>query len=168
MVIMPWPQPAPGQPDQVQVDGMPLHLVPGKYSVEEADRFGEKVSQGTLKYADFNPYESAHAVSALVGGAGLRRYSDAGDDPTQFATLYTESSNVNCCFAPVVLSPEITFQVLPGATGPAVWLGDDLRLASPGSLVRRQLAVGPTGTSTTGIWQRFSDGPWASLTTVAK
>jgi len=168
VAVVPWPNPAPGQPDQVVIDDMPMALVPGKYAVEEADRFGEKVSQGTLKYADFNPYESAHAVAALTGGAGLRRYSDAGDDPTQFATLYTESSNVNCCFAPTVLSPEITFQALPGATGPAVWIGDDLRLQSPGSLVRRQLAVGPTGTSTTGIWQRFSDGPWASLTTVAK
>ena len=91
MVVVPWPNPIPGQPDQVQIDGMPLQLVPGKYSVEEADRFGEKVSQGTLRYADFNPYESAHAVAALTGGAGLRRYSDAGDDPTQFATLYKES-----------------------------------------------------------------------------
>ena len=164
----PWPNPAPGQPDQVVVDGMPMLLVPGKYAVEEADRFGEKVSQGTLKYADFNPYESAHSVAALTGGAGLRRYSDAGDDPTQFATLYTESSNVNCAFTPVVLSPEITFETLPGATGPAVWIGDDLRLSAPGSLVQRQLAVGPTGPTSTGIWHRESAGPWAQLGTIPK
>ena len=78
MAILPWPNPIPGQPDQIIVDGMPLQLVPGRYSVEEADRFGEKVSQGTLKYADFNPYESAHAVAAFTGGAACA-YTDAGD-----------------------------------------------------------------------------------------
>lgn len=167
MAIVPWPNPQPGQPDQVVVDGMPLELVPGKYSVEEADRFGEKVSQGTLKYADFNPYESAHAVAALTGGAGLRRYSDAGDDPTQFATLYKESSNVNCCFAPAVLSPEINLEALPSASGPAVWIGDDLRLSAPGVFVNRQLAVGPIGTST-GVWYRTSNGPWTLGVTIPK
>jgi hypothetical protein len=168
VVVVPWPNPIPGQPDQVQIDGMPLQLVPGKYSVEEADRFGEKVSQGTLRYADFNPYESAHAVAALTGGAGLRRYSDAGDDPTQFATLYEESSNVNCCFAPAVLSPEITFEPLPTATGPAVWIGDDLRLSAPGVFTHRQLCVGPTGASSTGVWYRDSNGPWTLLANLAK
>lgn len=146
--------------------GRPLLLVPGKFAIEEADRFGEKVSQGTLKYADFNPYESAHAVSALTGGAGLRRYTDAGDDPTQFITLYTESSNVNCAFAPVVLSPEITYEPLPGASGPAVWMGEDLRI-SGAVTVSRFLAVGPTATGT-GVWQRGPTGPWTLLVQVAK
>jgi hypothetical protein len=164
VVVVPWPNPIPGQPDQVVIDGMPMELVPGKYSVEEADRFGEKVSQGTLKYADFNPYESAHAVAALTGGAGLRRYSDAGDDPTQFATLYTESSNVNCCFAPAVLSPEITSNALPGATAPAVWIGEDLRY-SGGALVQRILAVAPMGANT-GVYQRQAGGPWVLIATV--
>jgi len=167
VVVVPWPNPIPGQPDQVRIDGMPLQLVPGKYSVEEADRFGEKVSQGTLRYADFNPYESAHAVAALTGGAGLRRYSDAGDDPTQVATLYKESSNVNCCFTPVVLSPEIFLEALPSATGPAVFIGDDLRLSSPGVMVQRQVAVGPTSTGT-GVWTRTSNGPWSLQVNIAK
>ncbi|HSS25389.1 MAG TPA: hypothetical protein VLL82_13545 [Mycobacterium sp.] len=161
MVLVAWPNPIPGQPDQVVVDDIPMEMVPGKYSVEEADRFGEKVSQGTLKYADFNPYESAHAVAALTGGAGLRRYSDAGDDPSQFATLYTESSNVNCCFSPVVLSPEVTYEPIPGATGPLVWMGDDLRLQNA-AVVRRFLGIGPS-TSGTGIWQRDTTGPWTQL-----
>jgi hypothetical protein len=165
MVVVPWPNPVPGQPDQVVVDGMPLELVPGKYSVEEADRFGEKVSQGTLKYADFNPFESAHSVAALIGGAGLRRYSDAGDDPTQFATLYTESSNINCCFAPAILSPEVTFEPLPGATAAAVWIGEDSRYVG-GALVQRLLAVAPMGADT-GVYQRQVGGPWLLVATIS-
>lgn len=168
MAIIAWPNPIPGQPDQVIVNGMTLELVPGKYSVEEADRFGEKVSQGTLKYADFNPYESAFAVAALTGGAGLRRYSDAGDDPTQVATEYTESQNVNCCFAPAVLSPEIVYEPLPSATGPAVWMGDDLRLSAPGQLTARVIAVGPTGANSTGVWQKTTTGPWNLLVSIPK
>ena len=164
-MVIAWPNPAPGQPDQVVLDSIPMELVPGKYSVEEADRFGEKVSQGTLKYADFNPYESAHAVAALTGGAGLRRYSDAGDDPTQVATLYTESSNVNCAFAPAVLSPEVTFNALPGATGPAVWIGESLYY-SGGVLIQRLLAVAPMGADT-GVFMRQSvPGPWQLMHTV--
>jgi hypothetical protein len=156
---VPWTNPIPGQADQVILAEVPMELVPGKYSVEEADRFGEKVSQGTLKYADFNPYESAHAVATLSGGAGLRRYSDAGDDPTQFATLYKESQNINCCFAPAVLSPEVTYEPLPGATGPAVWMGEDW-VFQAASITKRFLAVGPSSGGTT-IWERSDTGPWS-------
>src|SRR5262245_2314932 len=127
MAILPWPNPIPGQPDQVVIHGMPMQVVPGTYSIEEADRFGEKVSQGTLKYADFNPYESAHAVAAFVGGAGLRRYSDAGDDPSKVSTLYNGTANVNCAFAPAVLSPQVSLYNLPGATKTAVWIGENWR-----------------------------------------
>jgi len=165
MAIIAWPNPAPGQPDQVQILGYPMLLTPGKYSVEEADRFGEKVSQGTLKYADFNPYESAMAVASLTGGAGLRRYSDAGDDPTQVATEYTESNNINCCFTPVVLSPEVTYEPLPGATGPAVWMGDLLVLEAA-AVVQRFLAIAPAGANTC-VYQRSTTGPWSVLYTVA-
>jgi hypothetical protein len=164
MAIVPWPNPQPGQPDQVVLDSIPMELVPGKYSVEEADRFGEKVSQGTLKYADFNPYESAFAVASLTGGSGLRRYSDAGDDPTQVATLYTESSNVNCGFAPAVLSPEITTNALPGATGPAVWIGETLYY-SAGVLTQRLLSVAPMGANS-GVYQRQAGGPWQLMATI--
>jgi len=164
-VVIAWPNPAPGQPDQVVVDSIPMEMVPGKYAVEEADRFGEKVSQGTLKYADFNPYESAHAVAALTGGAGLRRYSDAGDDPTQFATRYPESPNVNCAFAPVVLSPEVTYNALPSATGPAVWIGEILYF-SAGASVQRLLCVAPMGANT-GVYMRQSvPGPWQLMATI--
>ena len=164
MFAVPWPNPIPGQPDQVVLADVPMELVPGKYSVEEADRFGEKVSQGTLKYADFNPYESAHAVAALTGGSGLRRYSDAGEDPTQFATLYKESSNINCCFAPAVLSPEVTYEPLPGATGPAVWMGEDWAFEAA-AILKRFLAVGPSAGGTT-IWERSNTGPWSVWVTV--
>lgn len=164
MFAVPWPNPIPGQPDQVVLDDVPMELVPGKFSVEEADRFGEKVSQGTLKYADFNPYESAHAVAALTGGSGLRRYSDAGDDPTQSATLYKESSNINCGFAPVVLSPEVTYETLPGAIGPAVWMGEDW-VFQAASVTKRFLAVGPSSGGTT-VWERTSTGPWVTWVTI--
>lgn len=163
-MALPWPNPIPGQPDEVVILGMPQELVPGKYAVEEADRFGEKVSQGTLKYADFNPYESAHAIAALTGGAGLRRYSDAADDPTQYITLYTESSNVNCAFTPVVLSPEITYEAMPNATAPAVWQGEVL---DPNAPSPRYLAVGPSVTGTS-VWQRGTTGPWSEIVQIAK
>jgi hypothetical protein len=163
-MAMPWPFPTPGQPDQVVIDDMPMQLVPGKYSVEEADRFGEKVSQGTLKYADFNPYESAHSVAAFVGGAGLRRYSDAPGDPQNFMTLYTETSNVNTAFTPAVLSPEVLFQPLVGATGPAVWIGEDYRSDVAGS-PKRVLCVAPAGADTR-IYQKGPTGPWTLLVTV--
>lgn len=151
--------PTPGQPDQIILDSFPMQLVPGKYSIEEADRFGEKVSQGTLKYADFNPYESAHAVAAFTGGSGLRRYSDAGDDPTKVATLYKESSNVNCCFAPAVLSPEILYETLPGCTGACVWLGEAWLTSSGGSIDHQFIAVGPVDNQT-GVWQRQGTNNW--------
>ena len=164
MAVVPWPNPIPGQPDQVIIDGMPLQLVPGKYSVEEADRFGEKVSQGTLKYADFNPYESAHSVSSFVGGAGLRRYSDAGDDPSKVATLYNESSNVNCAFSPAVLSPQVAVYDLPGATRPAVWMGEDWR-SEQAAEAKRFLAVAEIAGGT-GVFVRSQTGPWSLVTTI--
>jgi len=151
--------PTPGQADQVILDSFPLQLVPGKYSVEEADRFGEKVSQGSLKYADFNPFESAHAVASFTGGAGLRRYSDAGDDTARVATLYKESSNVNCCFAPAVLSPQILYENLPGLTGSTVWMSECWVTAASGAIDRQFIAVGPVGNQT-GVWQRMGDNNW--------
>lgn len=164
MAVVPWPNPIPGQPDQVIIDGMPMQVVPGKYSVEEADRFGEKVSQGTLKYADFNPYESAHSVAAFVGGAGLRRYSDGGDDISRVATLYAESTNVNCAFAPAVLSPQIAIYDLPGAIKPAVWMGEDWR-SEQAVEAKRFLAVAEISGST-GVFTRTVGGPWTLWVTI--
>lgn len=168
MVVMPWPNPIPGQPDQVVVDDMPMQLVPGKYSVEEANRFGEKVSQGALKYADFNPFESTHAISSLAGGAGLRRYTDiatSGDEINKYITLYTESNNVNCAFSPIVLSPEVTFHELPGAVKPAVWMGEDWRSEDPAQ-GKRYLAVAETAAGTS-LYERGSTGVWAEVVSIA-
>jgi len=164
VAVIPWPNPIPGQPDQVIIDGMPMQVVPGKYSVEEADRFGEKVSSGALSYSDFNPYENAWAISALVGGAGLRRYSDAGDDVDKYITLYTESTNVNCAFAPIVLSPQVLLNTLPGATAPAVWMGEDWRSNVAGE-AKRLLAVASKGADT-GVYVRTSGGPWTLWATI--
>src|SRR5262245_11638813 len=127
MAVLPWPNPTPGQPNQVVIDNMPFQVVPGKYGVEEADRLGEQDGQGSLTESDVNPFENAWAVSSLIGGAGLRRYSDAGENVDQYRTLYTESNNVNCCFSPIVLGPQVLLNTLPGATAPAVWMGEDWR-----------------------------------------
>lgn len=146
-----WPNVQPGQVEEVILNGLPMQLVPGKYVVQEADRFGEKVTQGDLKYADFNPFESAQASSTLISGAGLQRYSDV-QDPATVTTYYKETSNVSCVQTPVVLSPEQLINALPGAVGPAVWLGE-LITASDGA--RHMLAVGPNG-----IWERAISGAW--------
>src|SRR5215831_5071274 len=90
-----WPNVQPGQQEEVILSGLPMQLVPGKYVIQEADRFGEKVSQGDLKYADFNPYESSQSASTLVSGAGLQRYTDV-QDPATVNTYYKETSNVSC------------------------------------------------------------------------
>lgn len=143
---------------------MPMQLVPGKYSVEEADRFGEKVSQGTLKYSDFNPFENAWAVSELTGGAGLRRYSDAPGEVDRYISLYTESQNVACAFSPVILSPQITLNALAGATAPAVWIGEDWRSTNAGA-PKRLLAVAARGADT-GVYERTGAGPWTLWVTI--
>ena len=114
-----WQNVQPGQVEEVILGGLPMQLVPGKYVVQEADRFGEKVTQGDLKYADFNPFESAQAASTLISGAGLQRYSDVLD-PSTVTTYYKETSNVSCVEMPTVLSPEMLQQSVPGAAGPLV------------------------------------------------
>src|SRR5262245_68545 len=145
-----WPNVQPGQIEEVIISGLPMQLVPGKYVVQEADRFGEKVTQGDLKYADFNPFESAQSSSTLVSGSGLRRYTDVLD-PSTVTTYYKETSNVSCVEMPAVLSPEMLQQPLPGALSAAVWSGE--MTTTDG--IRHMLAVGPNG-----IWERATGGAW--------
>lgn len=146
-----WPNVQPGQVEEVILGGLPMQLVPGKYVIQEADRFGEKVSQGDLKYADFNPYESSQSTSTLISGAGLQRYTDVLD-PTTVTTYYKETSNVSCVAMPAVLSPEMLQQPLPGATSGLVWMGE--LVTADG--VRHMLGVGAGG-----IWQRATSGVWS-------
>lgn len=145
-----WPNVQPGQQEEIIVNGLPMQLVPGKYVVQEADRFGEKVTQGDLKYADFNPFESAQATSTLISGAGLQRYSDVLD-PSTVTSYYKETSNVSCVEAPVVLSPEMLQAPVPGMAGTMKWMGD--LVLGDGTL--HTVGVGPDG-----IWTRSPSGAW--------
>lgn len=152
-----WPNVQPGQVEEIILGGLPMQLVPGKYVIQEAERFGEKVTQGDLKYSDFNPYESSQGASTLISGAGLNRYTDV-QDPTTVSTYYKETSNVSCVAMPVVLSPEMLQQPLPGAISAPVWMGEITIEAPPGTHTRRMLAVGPRA-----IWERAASGIWTKL-----
>lgn len=145
-----WGNVQPGQEEETILGGLPMQLVPGKYVVQEADRFGEKVTQGDLKYADFNPFESAQASSTLISGAGLQRYSDVLD-PSTVTTYYKETSNVSCVEMPVVLSPEMLQTGVPGAGGALVFIAD---IVLAGGTVHT-IGVGPNG-----IWTRAPGGAW--------
>src|SRR5215831_3593880 len=145
-----WPNVQPGQIEEIILGGLPMQLVPGKFVIQEADRFGEKVSQGDLKYADFNPYESSTSVSTLVSGAGLNRYTDV-QDPATVVSYYKETSDVSCISMPAVLSPETLSDGLPGATGTPVWMGE--LITADG--VKHMLAVGPSA-----IWERATNRVW--------
>lgn len=121
------PLPQVGQQQIVTVNGLPLQLVPGTYSCEEAPRFGEKISTGTLRYADFNPYESAHSVSSLVGGYGLRDYTDlpeGQESEAQGISMYSESENIDCRDGKIILGPYQRIITLPGSTETPVWIGE--------------------------------------------
>lgn len=77
-----------GALDHVLLDGHPLMLIASAYNETEAQRFGDKISIGDIRYADFNPYESAEACGRFDGGFGLLRYSDLTD--ATLAHTYTE------------------------------------------------------------------------------
>ena len=147
-----WPNVQPGQQEEIILNGLPMQLVPGKYVVQEADRFGEKVTQGDLKYADFNPFESAQANSTLISGAGLQRYTDVLD-PSTVTTYYKETSNVSCVTMPAVISPEMLQQTVPGMvpSGTMAWMADVV--LGDGSL--HTVGVGPNG-----LWTRATSGAW--------
>ena len=155
-----WPNVQPGQVEEVILAGLPMQLVPGKYVIQEADRFGEKVTQGDLKYSDFNPYESSQSSSTLISGAGLNRYTDV-QDPTTVTSYYKETSNVSCVAMPAVISPEMLQQGLPGASGTPVWMGEMTIESPPGTIVRHTLAVGSRG-----VWERAASGIWTRRLTL--
>lgn len=141
----------------VVVNGLPLMLVPGTYVCEEAQRFGDKISTGDLKYADFTPSESGFAVASWHNGYGVRRYSDIpGEDA--FST-YLEADGVECSDAGYVyLSPFQIAEDLPfggGDTeGSPVWIGDflDRVVCVAGNVVfRRDTTAHPSA----GTWTRM-------------
>jgi hypothetical protein len=129
---LPFVQPQIGRLGWVSLAGYELRYEPGSYSVTEAPRFGEKISIGALEYTDFNPNESAHTVTTLQGGYGLRRYADlivseaALQRVSENAAITTckESYNVDTRFVPIVLGPLQTVETLPNANGSPVWFGE--------------------------------------------
>src|SRR5215831_3626373 len=152
-----WPNVQPGQEEEIIIDKLPMQLVPGKYVVQEADRFGEKVTQGDLKYADFNPFESAQATSTLISGAGLQRYTDVLD-PSTVTTYYKETSNVSCVEMPATLSPEMLQQSVPGLAGTLVYIADVMLTGISG--------LQTIGLGANGIWTRATSGAWTLAVTL--
>lgn len=122
-MAMAFPTPQQGQPQHVTLADIPLQVIEGTYVVEPAERFGEKISTGDLRYADFNPYESAESVGSLAGGYGLSRYSDLPDQ-TLAHTYYLEATNVDCRGPQAILAPALTTDTLTGGTQAVVWLGE--------------------------------------------
>ena len=53
------PFPLIGKAGTVSLATYPLMVVKGTYVDTEAQRFGDKISIGDIRYADFNPYETA-------------------------------------------------------------------------------------------------------------
>ena len=75
-----------------------------------------------------------------------------------------ESNNVNCAFAPAVLSPQVSLYTLPGAVKPAVWIGENWRSNMSGE-ARRLAAIAETATGT-GVFSRQTTGPWSLDVTI--
>lgn len=152
--MLPGPIPSVGQDGDLNVDGVPLRLVPASYIVKKAPRFGEKISTGTLRYADFNAYESAHAVGSLVGGYGLRRYSDLPDaEQDKVVDMYDESTDCDARFGTLILGPYQNVETPPGATEPIVWLGEFI--PSGGALLGQTQWIAVAGTK---VFYRTSAG----------
>lgn len=149
------PTPGQGSGSDVRVNGAPLVLRNGTYKVIEAPRFGEKISTGDLRYADFNTFESAHAVALFTGGYGLRRYSDVADSSTpEIQSCYDEAEDVDCRYGPAILAlqrlPEVT-----GLDGPIVWMGEFT--PARGSLAGQTQFIAVGGTQ---VAHRHGDSDW--------
>lgn len=119
------PTPAVDYGPDVMVANFQLRCQAGSYEVVEAPRFGQKINIGSLKYADFNPYDSAQAVATLAGGYALQAYSDLPDGDTA-ATMYAEAQNVDTRNTPITLSGKQVTMALPGVDDDPVWGGEFL------------------------------------------
>lgn len=125
-MVLAGPLPQVGREGTVKVAGYPLVVIPGTYSVSEAERFGQKISTGSLSYADFSPHTSAHASATWVGGYGLQRYSDVPE--AQARAMYREASSVECGEDGIAfLAPKLNVMELPwdasDTPAPPVWIG---------------------------------------------
>lgn len=109
----------------VELDGHTLRYKEKTWEVDEAPRFGQKINIGTLKYADFNPFDSAAAISSLSGGYGLARYSD-NPDPDLAATQFLASIDLDTRALPITVADERHTANLnaPGITAEPIWMGE--------------------------------------------
>lgn len=122
------PHPNDNRQEMVRVDDLDLQLVyddQGKviYQVAEAGRFGDKIAEGDLKYADFAPHESASAISRFNGTYGLRRYTDAAD-PTKEQDAIFEADGMDCSIGLPIMEPEQSTETLPGNVDTIQWIGE--------------------------------------------
>lgn len=140
-MVMAGPLPQVGQLAEVTLHNIAITCLPGKYQVKEADRFGQKISTGDLRYDDFNPFESAETLGNITGGAGLRRMSDKPATTAGTPLMYKETSGVSASGYPTVLSPQQSTESLPGATAPAIWCGEFTPSAGALSGVTQLVAV---------------------------
>jgi hypothetical protein len=132
----------------VVVAGHTIRFEAGSYQVTEAPRFGQKINIGSLKYADFNPYDSAHAIAVLSGGYGLQAYSDLPDGDIA-ATMFESCDGIDTRGTPTTLAPKHVAETLPDVDGPPVWGGEFL-----GEYV---VVAG------TQVFTRASDGTWTNV-----
>lgn len=164
MSVLIGPRPGVGQQSHVIINSVPLELLPDTYNVTEAPRFGDKISTGAIKYADFNPYESAQAVDSFIGGYGVRRYADLPrpiDQDISEQQVYLEATNIDCGYGPAFLGPELTTESLTGIITPIVWLGEFT--PNGGALVGLTKWVAVAGKK---IWYRETNGTWTDTTLV--
>lgn len=146
---------AQGTQNEVSLAGINMVLAAGTWRVSEAPRFGEKISTGSFRYADFNQFESAHALSSFVGGYGLRRYSDVPDptDP-KVQSCYDETDDVDARFGPAILAPQRLLEDT-GLDGPVVWVGEVTPILGALQGQTQFVAIGGTKVSirgATGLW----------------
>jgi hypothetical protein len=154
-----------GQQGEVKLAGTPLRVIDGTYTVEELPRFGQKISSGSLKYADFNPEEQAFSMEGFGDGYGLRRFSDVPSVTTRYGNTFTaedlvarvvkETSNINGRTGPAVLAPLITVETLPSAAANPVWCGEYTPRSGALAGVTKFVAIAGLK-----IWYRASNGTW--------
>lgn len=162
------PTPNQTQWGRVVLNGVPMWYLPGSYTVDEAPRFGEKISTGSLRYADFNPYESAHSQETFTGGYGLRRFADITSRIADLigASVYYETDNVDCSIGPAILGPQVSAETLTGATSSIVWIGEYSPSGGTYAGVTKLVAVGYAGDGNPAVWVREATGNW-TLTALA-
>jgi len=133
------PHPNANRQEMVRVDTLDFQLVYDEtgrvvYQVEEASRFGEKIAEGDLKYADFAPHESASTVSRFDGTYGLRRYTDAVDPQKEQNAIF-EAEGMDCSDGLPIMEPEQVVEILPGNGSLITWIGEFVQVATGNTLV---------------------------------